>query len=71
MAKKLKNPEMLVAEIHTLQSKLVSLQSQYKANEMKLERLRQTNDQIKRAATEKKNRLEQLMTLAQQNRIQF
>lgn len=71
MAKKIKNPELLVAEIHTLQSKYRSLQSQYQANEEKLKRLSSTNNQIKKAATEKKNRLEELMKKAQANGIQF
>jgi prefoldin subunit 5 len=48
MAKKVKNPELLVAEIHSQQSKLKSLEAQLRANQAKLERLQSTNDQIRK-----------------------
>lgn len=71
MSKKISNPEMLVAEIHTLQSKTASLIYQYKANNAKIERLQSLNINIKSTVDKKNKRLEELKIKAQQNGISF
>lgn len=71
MAKKIKNPEMLVAEIHTQQSKYSSLQDQFNANKAKIERLQATNDAIAKKASNLKAVLSRNMKLAQDNGIHF
>lgn len=71
MAKKVKNPEMLVAEIHTQQSKLASLKAQYAANEGKIQRLSSTNSNIKTKYSRLEEQLKRNMTLAQQNGLKF
>jgi hypothetical protein len=65
MAKKVKNPELLVAEIHSQESKLRSLDAQYKANKAKLERLNLTNQQIGKKASNLKAVLERNKSKAQ------
>lgn len=71
MAKKLKNAEMLVAEIHFQQSKLRTLRAQFAANEAKINRLAATNNDIKAKATRLQDVLNANMTRAQQNGIPF
>lgn len=71
MAKKIKNPELLVAEIHTQQSKLSSLKAQYQANDAKVERLQATNKAIKAKAANLQQVLQQNMIRAQQNGLKF
>jgi septal ring factor EnvC (AmiA/AmiB activator) len=71
MAKKIKNKEMLVAEIHTQQSKLRSLELQLKANEAKLQRLQTTNAAIRAKGQRLRQQLERNMTLAQQNNVSY
>jgi hypothetical protein len=71
MAKKIKNPEMLVAEIHTQQSKYNSLENQFNANKAKVERLLATNEAITKKAHNLKAVLDRNMKLAQDNGIPF
>lgn len=71
MAKKIKNPEMLVAEIHTQQSKYISLQNQFNANKAKVERLLATNEAITKKVYNLKAVLDRNMKLAQDNGIPF
>jgi septal ring factor EnvC (AmiA/AmiB activator) len=71
MAKKVKNPEMLVAEIHTQQSKLASLKAQLAANEGKIQRLSSTNSNIRAKGQRLEEQLKRNMTLAQQNGLKF
>lgn len=71
MAKKLKNPELLVAEIHTQQSKLKSLQAQYQSNNLKLDRLKSTNNQIREKASRLEAALKRNEARAQSAGIQY
>jgi chromosome segregation ATPase len=71
MSKKIKNVELLVAEIHTIQSKLESLKSQHKANQLKIERLKTSQSQIEAKATNLKKQLDRDMTLANNNNIAY
>lgn len=71
MAKKIKNPEMLVAEIHTQQSKYNSLENQFNANKAKVERLLATNEAITKKVYNLKAVLDRNMKLAQDNGIPF
>lgn len=71
MAKKIKNPEMLVAEIHTQKSKYDSLRLQHKANEAKIARLQSTNKAISAKAEKLRNQMETNMAKARQNGIPF
>lgn len=71
MAKKLKNPELLVAEIHTQQSKLKSLRAQFQSNKLKLERLTSTNNQIREKASRLEAALKRNETRAQSAGIQY
>lgn len=71
MAKKVKNPELLVAEIHSQQSKLKSLEAQFTSNKAKLERLSLTNQQIKKKASSLKAVLERNEAKAQAAGISY
>lgn len=51
MAKKVKYPEMLVAEIKVQESKLNTLKAQFAANEAKIARLQQANKDIQTKAS--------------------
>lgn len=71
MAKKVKNPEMLVAEIHTQQSKLMTLKNQYNANKGKIDRLSATNASIQSKYQKLEVQLNRNVALAQQNGLKF
>lgn len=71
MAKKVKNPELLVAEIHIQQSKLVTLKAQYSANSEKIRRLQSSNNHIKAKYENLEKQLNRNVTLAQENGLKF
>lgn len=71
MAKKVKNPELLIAEIHAQQSKLKTLEAQFHANKAKLDRLQAANDAINKKASSLRATLQRNIQRAQEAGVRF